>query len=209
MSSSFPFAGDCALPCATPNSTAVPGQKGDDGDDGQDGTNAYTLVTEDFDIPAVGSQVTVNVGASVWLCHGAHVFVEGGFHATVYGNPPTATTIRLTNPGYSSNPAPGTTIVAGSQMVAAGNPGGDADSLMAFGTAEIPNGVSEYNLTGLDLADDPDQVLMTLRVPEGEDVITAAIEDGTITSDGWTILLSAATAATGYKVDWMAKLPAT
>src|SRR6185503_10034829 len=73
---------DCGPACCTTvPPVQVPGLEGDAGLVGTDGTNgvsAYTIVLDDFIIPAIGSNVTVTVASSVWMVVGQKIFVGDG-----------------------------------------------------------------------------------------------------------------------------------
>ncbi len=115
MSASSP----CVPCCSTPQVVDVPGVQGDDGGDGSDGQNSYTLTTADFVVPAVGSSVTIAVQSSLWMAIGQVLVVNGTYFQVV--SKATATTVLLTNLGYTGGTAPGGTIASGSTLSPAGS----------------------------------------------------------------------------------------
>lgn len=124
-------------PCTTRN-VAVPtggsqcqpgprgarGPSGSGGAAGSNGLHAYTLTTANFTMPAIGANVSVQVGNGAWIATGQIIFVEGaGFMSA---SAPTSTTVTLTNLGYPANANAGTSVESGA-IVSPGAPkGGDA-----------------------------------------------------------------------------------
>jgi hypothetical protein len=111
-------------------SVSVPGAAGVDGAAGAagaDGVSAFTMLTSGFTMPAVSSNVTVQVSSSAWMVPGQIVYVQNGGYMRVSSLPSTLTAI-LTNLGYTGNVAP-TTAVASANKIGAGGLGGASGSL--------------------------------------------------------------------------------
>lgn len=110
----------CTPCCGTTSQVVdVPGSQGTPGGDGVDGQNAYTLTTASFVVPAVGDTVTIAVLSSLWMAIGQVLVVNGTYFQVVSKG--TATTVLLTNLGYTGSVAPGGTIAAGSTLSPAGS----------------------------------------------------------------------------------------
>lgn len=115
-------AGDCSCACPTPTVTAIPGAPGADGAAGAAGTNginSFTFTSADFVVPAIGSNVTFNVGNSAMFTTGQNIFVTtaGTFEIISF---PSATSIEAEYLNYSGNTNTGNTITAGAQVVSTG-----------------------------------------------------------------------------------------
>lgn len=77
-------------------------------------------------MPAIGASVAVQVGNGAWIATGQIIFVEGaGFMSA---SSPTATTVTLTNLGYSTNANVATVIESGAVVSPGAPKGGDAPS---------------------------------------------------------------------------------
>ena len=72
------------------------------------------------------------------------------------------------------------------------------------GTQAIAVGVNAVTVTGLGLAAAPGQVLVTVRKVSGGLNLFATVRDDSITTDGFTVDLSAATDGATYKLDYLA-----
>ena len=91
------------------------------------GTGASTtLTTTGFTQPAVGSNVTLNVGDSSIFAVGQYVFVEDG-GVYLVASKPGATQLEVTNLGTSENAAPATSISTGRLVTTSGRPGSIVD----------------------------------------------------------------------------------
>ncbi len=71
------------------------------------------------------------------------------------------------------------------------------------GTQAIGSGVDSIAVTGLGLASVPAQVLVTVRKATGGANLFASVRGDSITTDGFTADLSAATDAGTYALDWL------
>lgn len=116
------------MSCASQTNVVIaPGPRGlpgTNGTNGTDGTNAYTTTSGVFTMPAVSSTVSVSVGSTAWLSPGQTVYVQTAGYFTV-SSVTDATTVVLTNLGYTGNAAPSTSIPTGRQFSAAGVKGQD------------------------------------------------------------------------------------
>lgn len=116
------------MSCASQTNVVIaPGPRGlpgTNGTNGTDGTNAYTTTSAVFTMPAVSSTVSVSVGNTAWLTAGQTVYVQTAGYFTV-SSVTDATTVVLTNLGYTGNAAPTTSIPIGRQFSAAGVKGQD------------------------------------------------------------------------------------
>jgi len=72
------------------------------------------------------------------------------------------------------------------------------------GTQAIAMGADSVAVTGLGLASAPSQVLVTVRKATGGANLFATVRGDSITTDGFTADLSAATDAGTYALDWLA-----
>lgn len=132
MAASLPGIGECCETCDDQVSVLVPGAHGAAGaagDDGVDGINAFTTVTAQFTMPAVNSNVLVQVLNSEWMAAGQKIFVQNAGYLEFVSSTST-TNATLKNLGYTGNVAP-TTIVAASNKV---SPGGVVGAAGAAGS---------------------------------------------------------------------------
>jgi hypothetical protein len=83
--------------------------------------------------------------------------------------------------------------------------GGSSTGFLAkhAGTKAIGSGVDSIAVTGLGLASAPAQVLVTVRKATGGANLFASVRGASITTDGFTADLSAATDAGTYALDWL------
>lgn len=109
----------CTPCCTTVPPVNIPGVEGDDGADGVDGTNAYTLLSADVVVPAVGANVTASVLDSIWMAIGQILVMDGPANFSVVSKP-SASSVTLTFLGYTGDVAPASTIVSGSTVSPAG-----------------------------------------------------------------------------------------
>lgn len=113
----------CCTPCNTTTTVNVPGSEGSAGTDGVDGINAFTHTSTDFDIPAIGGTVTVDVESSAWMVIGQCLIIgvgadgvgSGPAHFNVTAIPSTLT-VTLEFLGATGDLEPGDTITAGSTV---------------------------------------------------------------------------------------------
>lgn len=80
------------------------------------------------------------------------------------------------------------------------------DSTMIMGTINIPNGVTEFDVTDLALPYTPSHVGGFMRKPTGGDDLFPTIVESSITTDGWTVTLSASTTDGNYKYTYLISL---
>lgn len=116
---------DCCSPCPTVQTVNVPGAQGEAGADGADGTNgvnAFTTVTADFLVPAIGANVTATVGNSTWMAVGEPIFIEGPANFRVVSIPGPSS-VELEFLGLSGDVSPGATISAGDVVTPTGEVG--------------------------------------------------------------------------------------
>lgn len=136
---------DCGPACCTTvPPVQVPGLEGDAGlasEDGSNGVSAYTIVLDDFIIPAIGSNVTVTVASSVWMVVGQKIFVGDGTDSGYFEvvSKPGVSSVVLQFLGYADDSAPGATIDAGAGV----SPGGTQPAL----SAALPTALTD-NSTG-------------------------------------------------------------
>lgn len=111
----------CCRPCQDVPVEQVPGPRGPAGANGTNGTNgknSFTTTTSLFVMPVTSSSVNVNVVDSSWIGIGQVVFVSAAGY--MEATPLTATSVSLTNLGYSGNLAPGIVVGSGQSV----SPGG-------------------------------------------------------------------------------------
>jgi len=126
--------------CATPVTTDVPGSPGTNGTNGTNGLNAFSILSNNFVVPAINSSVTITVNQASWVTIGQNVFVQGAGNFSVNsvtGSPPTQMTITYLN--YQGNSAAGNTISAGAQI----SPSGTQPTI----TSPLPIGSGGTNAT--------------------------------------------------------------
>ncbi|MCE0484361.1 MAG: hypothetical protein LV479_09010 [Methylacidiphilales bacterium] len=90
---------------------------------------------------------------------------------------------------------------AGGLFVGGGSPVGYVQKFR--GTKAIGAGADSVAVTGLGLPSVPAQVLVTVRKVTGGLNLFATVRDDSITTDGFTVDLSAATNAATYKLDYL------
>lgn len=128
MSAGFP-----CNPCtpACPEVVEIPGSPGAPGEAGENGTNgidAFTILTSDLTIPAIGANVTANVGQASFAGIGQVLFLtDGTDKGSFQVDALTATTMNLEFLGYNGDSAPGAIIGSGGTV----SPGGTQAALAA------------------------------------------------------------------------------
>jgi hypothetical protein len=126
--------GCCPPTCPTPSVQNIPGPPGPEADPGAAGTNgydAYSYLTVGFDVPAVGDNVTLLMGNSLWAVPGQVVFIQfAGYYRVV--SHPDSTSLVVTNLGLDANALEGVPIPNASQVSPAGEPGEDGNSADAL-----------------------------------------------------------------------------
>jgi hypothetical protein len=90
---------------------------------------------------------------------------------------------------------------AGGLLVSSGSGTGFVQKIA--GTQAIASGADSVAVTGLGLASAPTQVLVTVRKATGGANYFASVRGDSITSNGFTADLSAATDAGTYALDWL------
>lgn len=96
---------------------------------GIDGINSFTLLAATFTQPAVGGNVTVEVGNSEWIGVSQLLFLPVGGYYQVLAVPD-VTHVQLVNQGYPENAAPGASVSSPkllSPAGARGTQGGQGD----------------------------------------------------------------------------------
>lgn len=116
---------NCQCPCPDPTITEIPGAPGEDGAAGAAGTNgvdAFTTLTANATIPAIGANVTVSVVNSTWMGIGQVVWLTDGTDKGSFEviSKPGATSATLEFLGYANDSAPGAIIGSGGTV----SPGG-------------------------------------------------------------------------------------
>lgn len=91
---------------------------------------------------------------------------------------------------------------AGGLFVGGGSSAGYVQKIR--GTKAIGSGVDTVTVSGLGLAAAPGQVLVTMRKVSGGLNLFATVRSDSITTDGFTVDLSAATDAATYQLDYLA-----
>lgn len=111
----------CTSCCDTPEVVNVPGVEGAagaagaDGADGTDGLNAFTILTADLTLPAVGNPVTATVEDNSWMVVGQIVVAGDGskFGTFEVASKTGTTAASLTFQGTTGDDAPGDVIASG------------------------------------------------------------------------------------------------
>lgn len=121
--------------------TGSRGPAGPVGSAGTSGIDAFTVTTSNFTVPAINSNVNVDVLQDSWMAIGQIVFIESaGYYQVV--TPISGTTVTLKNIGVSTNAVP-TTIITFGKKVSPSGVAGMSPSITAS------NGLT---LTGSDIA---------------------------------------------------------
>lgn len=127
------------MPCLTTSRVAIPGPQGIPGVSPAapaDGINAFTLVAADFVIPPLLGSVQITVVSNAWIGIDQLVYIETGgtFKATAKTGTTLVTIQNLADGlgSYETNVAPGTTVLAGTQVSPTG-PQGAVPPINAYG----------------------------------------------------------------------------
>lgn len=110
---------DCCSPCAVVPPVNIPGTQGNPGTPGTNGINAFSTVAANFNVPAVGANVSATFDECAWMVVGQNVFAIGPANfqvVTVVGT--TGATLKFL--GYTGDVLPGTVIAAGTKVSPAG-----------------------------------------------------------------------------------------
>ena len=96
---------------------------------GTDGINGFTSTTSGFTVPAVNTNVTIDVESNAFVNLTQVIFIAtAGFYAVA--SLPNSTSIEITNLGWQGNAVP-TTVIATAQLVTSSGPKG-ADGISSF-----------------------------------------------------------------------------
>lgn len=193
-----PYAG-CKDTCPESEVVQIPGPSGSPGAPGPagtPGTNAFTLTTAPFAMPAGNGSVTVTVVRSDWMAVGQLVYVEGAGYLEVIGIG-TTISVWLRNPAvggaYAGNAAAGTVIPSGRKVTPAGVQGlAGTTNYVTAGDIELDGG----GLPRLAITADVGSLVVNtngLVAPRN-----TALSPG---SDG-TILHADSTAPSGHGLQW-------
>lgn len=99
--------------------TGSRGPAGPVGSAGTGGVDAFTVTTSNFTVPAINSNVNVDVLQDSWMAIGQIVFIESaGYYQVV--TPISGTTVTLKNIGVSTNAVPTTIITFGKKVSPSG-----------------------------------------------------------------------------------------
>jgi hypothetical protein len=110
---------DCPPISGTPGPPGPTGPAGAVGPTGIDGQNAFGITTAPFVVPAVGSNVNVEVDPAEWATPNQVVYILGtGYYQVAFVS--TLSVMVLTNLGYPNNLAPGTQVGTGQQVAPSG-----------------------------------------------------------------------------------------
>lgn len=142
--------------CTTVQTVNVPGSTGSSGVNGTNGIDAFTLTTQDFTVPAIGSTAGVSVQSSVWMVIGQQLILGAG-SSGIGGGPAnfkvtaisTTTSCTLQFLGYPGDVAPGATISAGAVVSPSGIMGGGWNILPKTSDQTIINSATLTNDTAL------------------------------------------------------------
>lgn len=107
------------------------GERGPEGPVGSQGINAYTVTTAGFTVPAVNSNVNVQVLNDIWMGAQQIVFIESaGYYQVVTFV--SSSVVTLKNLGYTGNASPTTVIALGKIVSPGGLQGTDGISSLQF-----------------------------------------------------------------------------
>lgn len=98
---------------------------GQEGPDGTNGANGFAITTSDFQVPSVGSTVTVPVDDSDCFVVGQFVVADGPANFIVTAVP-SSTQVTIWFLGNANDVSPGATIAAGATIAPAGSAGQNA-----------------------------------------------------------------------------------
>lgn len=125
----------CSIECppinGTPGPPGIQGPPGPVGVPGNPGINAFGITFDSFQMPAVGSQVSVSVNPAQWASPEQTIYIMGVGYFQV-AEPSTLYTMVLTNLGLEGNLAPGVVVPLGAQVSPAGPPGTAGEGTLWF-----------------------------------------------------------------------------
>lgn len=168
MSQAIPQPSSCGDPCAAKDVTTTPGPQGDSGIDGEAGENGLSplsLSTAEFTVPAVNSNVTIDVSNSSWMIPGEVVYIQNAGAYEVVSTP-TNNTVTVKNLGYTENAAP-TTVIAQLQKIGPSGPKGADGVAVGVTFNSISPTTTKGDLIGDDGANNP--AASNVRFPIGAD----------------------------------------
>lgn len=110
---------DCCSPCPTTPPVNIPGTPGLPGAAGANGLNSFSTVAFNFNVPAVGANVSVTFDESSWMVPGQNVFAVGPANFQVVSVTGTTGAV-LKFLGYTGDVLPGTVVAAGTKVSPAG-----------------------------------------------------------------------------------------
>lgn len=147
----MPGSESCQPCCATSTTVNVPGVAGADGAAGAAGApgiNAFTILTADFTIPAVGVSDTITVQNSQWMVVGQKIYIgEAGLGGAYFdvAAVPTTTTASVTTLGYEDDIAPGLAFTAAN--LPGVSPGGTQPDAITSSRLSVYAEGTPYDLT--------------------------------------------------------------
>lgn len=120
---------DCAPCCTTPSTVNTPGLTGQ---------SAFTTITTEFVTPALGGQITIDVGNTDWISEGQTIFIEGSGLYTVDAVV-SGTSLTVTYVNTASNTDSGNAVTVGSLVTCActGSDGADGQNAYTITTADF------------------------------------------------------------------------
>ena len=104
---------------------------------GTPGVDAFTTSTASFTQPASGATVSVSVGSTAWMGVGQTLYVVGGGYYSV-SSLTNATTVILTNLGYTGNAAAAASVATAAKVSPGGVPGPSGSAV--YSTDYVLNG---------------------------------------------------------------------
>jgi len=145
------------MPTCSEPLRVVPGPQGPAGTNGSNGTNgadAFTTLTANFTVPAIGGTAVATVGSTAWMVIGQPLFLQNGgvFYVTAIGG---ATSVTLQNPAAETGNVAAATVVATGNRVApsgfkgaagSGGSSGSGVSVTTKGDLQTHDGVTPTRL---------------------------------------------------------------
>jgi hypothetical protein len=123
--------GNVSSGVTVPSGAALLSAQAVSGGSGSAGINAYTTLSSGFTVPAVGTSVSLSVGNTSWMGgNGQILFIASAGYYSI-ASISNATTVSVTNLGYTGNATSGTAIASGSMI----SPGGLIGPIGPSGTS--------------------------------------------------------------------------